>query len=76
MTNRGVLILSLTLPMSAQEPAAALEHARQVNLDRAANLPNLIVDETAKRYKSQRLLPCGASRQVRQLVRSTEGGLG
>jgi hypothetical protein len=27
-----------------------LEHARQVNLDRAANMPNFVADEIAKRY--------------------------
>ena len=29
---------------------AALEHARQVNLERAANMPNFVADEIAQRY--------------------------
>jgi hypothetical protein len=29
---------------------AALEHARQVNLERAANMPNFVADEIAERY--------------------------
>jgi hypothetical protein len=30
----------------------ALDHAREVNLDYAANMPNFVADETAKRYSS------------------------
>jgi len=32
--------------------ARALEHARQINLEYAANMPNFVADETAKRYRS------------------------
>jgi hypothetical protein len=40
------------LPLLAQEPSATLERARQVNLERAAALPNFVVDEYVQRYKS------------------------
>ncbi len=43
--------LVLGSPMPVPEPPE-LQHARQVNLDRLANMPNFIVDETAKRFKS------------------------
>jgi hypothetical protein len=33
---------------------AALEHARQVNLERAANMPNFVADEIMKRYTARR----------------------
>jgi len=46
--------LVLGSPMPASPPQPELEHARQVNLDHAAKMPNFIVDETAKRYKSPR----------------------
>jgi hypothetical protein len=36
------------------EALASLEHARQVNLAYAANMPNFVADETAKRYTRQR----------------------
>jgi hypothetical protein len=44
------LVLGTPLPAGPADPA--LERARQVNLDRLANMPNFIVDETAKRFKS------------------------
>src|SRR5262249_17545607 len=40
-----------------QDSAKALEHAREVNLERAAKLPNFVADETAKRYKSRHTNP-------------------
>jgi hypothetical protein len=42
--------LVLGTPMPGGPPDPELEHARQVNLDRAANMPNFVADETAKRY--------------------------
>jgi hypothetical protein len=45
------------LPLCAQDPAAALEHARTVNLERAASMPNFVVDETAIRYHSPHTEP-------------------
>jgi hypothetical protein len=45
--------LVLGSPKPAADPAE-LEHARQVNLDRAANMPNFVTDEIAKRYTSPR----------------------
>ncbi len=45
------LVLStLLFPLQAQD--AELEHARQVNLERAANMPNFVADEIAKQYTS------------------------
>jgi hypothetical protein len=43
------LVASLLL-VSLLAQDAALERARQVNLDRAAHMPNFIADEVAKRY--------------------------
>jgi hypothetical protein len=45
----------MVLSLRAQD--AQLEHARQVNLDRAANLPNFVSDEIAIRYKSRHTNP-------------------
>jgi hypothetical protein len=42
------LVLGTPIPASSSDPG--LEHVRQVNLDRAANMPNFVADETAKRY--------------------------
>ena len=43
-------------PKRVANPDAAgskeLEHARRVNLEYAANMPNFVADETAKRYRS------------------------
>ena len=36
------------MPQAARE----LEHARRINLEYAANMPNFVADETAKRYRS------------------------
>jgi hypothetical protein len=52
----AVLLLAAS-GLRAQDSASALEHARQVNLDLAANLPNFVVDETAIRYKSRHTDP-------------------
>jgi hypothetical protein len=51
------LVLLLAASLQAQDPDAALEHARQVNTALAANLPNFVVDETAIRYKSRHADP-------------------
>ena len=45
----------LVLSLHAQD--AALEHAQQVNLDRAANLPNFVADEVAVRFSSRHIDP-------------------
>ncbi len=37
-------------PRSIEAADHALDHAREVNLDYAANMPNFVADETAKRY--------------------------
>jgi hypothetical protein len=42
--------LVLRTPAGPAQPE--LERVRQVNLDRAANMPNFVADETAKRYTS------------------------
>jgi hypothetical protein len=45
---------------AAHEPAEAgaeFEHARQVNLERAANLPGFVADETVKRYSTHQPSP-------------------
>jgi hypothetical protein len=43
-------------PKRAADPDAPgardLEHARRINLEYAANMPNFVADETAKRYRS------------------------
>jgi hypothetical protein len=49
--NRALVLVVLLTPLRGQDPAS-LKHARTVNLERAANLPNFVADETAKRYKS------------------------
>ena len=45
MVSRVILISASLLGQDA-----GLEHARQVNLERAANLPNYVADEVAERY--------------------------
>jgi hypothetical protein len=52
--RRTALIFSILVwSLQGQDPAKTrLEHARKVNLERAANLPNFVADETAMRYKS------------------------
>jgi hypothetical protein len=44
--------LVLGPPTTAGSEQPELAHARRVNLDRAANMPNFVADETAKRYRS------------------------
>jgi hypothetical protein len=51
----GVFFFLMVLSVQAQD--APLEHARQVNLERAANLPNFVTDEIAIRYKSRHTDP-------------------
>jgi hypothetical protein len=48
-------LLLLAFSLCAQD--AALERARQVNLERAANLPNFVADEVAVRFKSRHVDP-------------------
>src|SRR5215471_8294241 len=49
---RRLLACSVLLfPLLGQD--AALEHARRVNLKRAANMPNFVADEITKRYSSR-----------------------
>jgi hypothetical protein len=47
---------AVSTPTRAADPDAAgskeLEHARRINLEYAANMPNFVADETAKRYRS------------------------
>jgi hypothetical protein len=53
------LIAAFLLPVAAvaADPAAALQRARQVNAELAAQLPNFVVDETVMRYKSRHTDP-------------------
>ena len=53
------LIVALLVPAAAfsADPTSALEHARQVNVELAAQLPNFVVDETVMRYKSRHADP-------------------
>jgi hypothetical protein len=53
------LIAAFLLPIAvfAADPTSALEHARQVNAELAAQLPNFVVDETVMRYKSRHTDP-------------------
>jgi hypothetical protein len=48
--------LAASTPLKVVDPNAPggreLEHARQVNLDSLANMPNFVADETARRYRS------------------------
>jgi hypothetical protein len=55
----SILLLSVRGQDSAetQRMQAKLEHAREVNLERAAKLPSFVADETAKRYKSKHIDP-------------------
>jgi len=53
--RRALLLIALSL--QAQDQKAALEHAREVNLERAAKLPNFVADEIGKRYKSRHTNP-------------------
>ena len=54
--RRFLLFGILLLPLAGQENTA-LEHARTVNLERAAKLPSFVMDEKATRYKSRHTDP-------------------
>jgi hypothetical protein len=46
----ALVTFSVLVSVSLPGQDAALEHARQVNLERAANMPNFVADEVAERY--------------------------
>ena len=48
------LLTAAMLPISLLGQDAILEHARQVNLDRAANLPNFVADEVVTHFVAKR----------------------
>lgn len=48
MTRWQLLALAICVPLLAQD--ATLEHARQVNLERAAKMPNFVADEVVAHY--------------------------
>ena len=50
---RSLLIVALSVSLSGQD--LALEHARQVNLERASNMPNFVADEIVTHYVAKRL---------------------
>ena len=50
MTRR--ILPAALLAVAALAEDANLEHARQVNLERAGGMPNFVADEVAKRYRS------------------------
>jgi hypothetical protein len=54
--RRFFLFGTLLLSLQGQD-AAKLEHARKVNLERAAKLPSFVMDEKATRYKSRHTDP-------------------
>jgi hypothetical protein len=47
------LLTSFVFSLSLVGQDAELEHARQVNLERAVSMPNFIADEVAKRYSGR-----------------------
>src|SRR3974390_1126389 len=55
--NKTLIFVLLLSPLLGQDAATALEHARQVNLERAAKLPSFIADEYVTRYKSRHVNP-------------------
>lgn len=55
--SKRVLFTSFLCLLCLRSQDAALEHARAVNLERAAKLPNFLADETAVRYKSRHTDP-------------------
>jgi hypothetical protein len=58
MRRTTLLLPAFLLSIAAQDTAqTALEHAREVNLERAAKLPHFIADESVKRYKSPHTNP-------------------
>jgi len=48
----SIPVVALCIPLLAQD--ATLEHARQVNLDRAAHMPNFVADEIVTHYFDRR----------------------
>lgn len=55
LPDRATLRLALFTPvflLAAGPEQSKLEHAREVNLAYASNMPNFVADETAKRYTS------------------------
>lgn len=48
MIRRSLAPFILSIALLGQD--MALEHARQLNLEHAANMPNFVADEIAKRY--------------------------
>ena len=55
--NKRTVLSIFVLALSLRSQDAALEHARAVNLERAAKLPDFVADETAVRYKSRHVSP-------------------
>lgn len=51
MTRWSLALVILSVSLRAQD--TALEHARQVNLERASNMPNFVADEIAERYTAR-----------------------
>ena len=51
------LATAFVLVLSLRAQDAALEQARQVNLERAAHLPDFVADEIAVRSKSRHIDP-------------------
>ena len=56
MSKRGAVSIAAFL-VCVHGQDAALEHARAVNLERAAKLPGFVAEETAVRYKSRHTDP-------------------
>jgi hypothetical protein len=48
MMRWSLTLIIVSVSLLGQD--AALEHARQVNLERATNMPNFVADEVAERY--------------------------
>jgi hypothetical protein len=48
MMRRPLALIIVSVSLLGQD--AELEHARQVNLERAASMPNFVADEIAERY--------------------------
>src|SRR5262249_15510887 len=55
--NKALMFVLLLSPLTLQDPAAALQHAREINLERAGELPNFVADETLIRFKSRHIDP-------------------
>lgn len=48
--GRGLLILAILLPCGAADEVPDLSRVQEINLERAATLPNFVADETTQRY--------------------------